>query len=1636
MNPSPIRTPTLKLLTVNVNGLRGERASRLLCYQQQAAGNPDVTFLQEAKIGSSDDFKAALQRGYGPGAPWRGKWSYSPGDNHSRGTAILVRPGMALAGCAMHRATTDSDGRVVCWDWDVLHMRLRLLSVYAPTTPRDRPAFFTALQQYLATDRQVIMGGDLNCILRPEDESQPSAHRRCGHSTLLAAMATADLVDPWPAAGADKGFTYPASANRPLHARLDRWLIHRELASFVTAVRVAPGAPGDHHGVLLEIALPGLPPLGRRGWAFPTYMLYHPTLLPRLRAAVDAEVQAVQQQDPDADARDVWECVKARIRVVADRVHRLHAQEQSAELKSAQHVAEAALAAQYQAAPGAPSGLETAQACQHLRACVGKAAQRRSTALDAAFIQHGDRGTGWFHQLGREARPREPITHLRVPDQPDPVPLNCADAVATITAAAHAMYSSDSPTGLFRVGETDPAAQDRLLQHLARRLPTALRDTVDAADVHGELQLEDLTAALAACANGKAPGSDGLPYEVYRVFWDLLGPLLLAAANAAFTHGSVENGAAAAASLPRSWREGIIALIYKGRNLPRPELPSYRPITLLQCDYKIVCKAISNRLQPALDFIINALQTAFISGRDIRDNILYHLALAEWVEHSQQPAALLMLDIEKAYDRVHRPWLYRVVEAAGFGAHMQRWIRLLTSDGSSRVIINGHLSAPFPVRNGLEQGSTLSPVLWVLQLEPLTAYLQHLTTSGQLRTPLLPNGLPAPPASHHADDTVLTVRDVDVDGPVAKAAVQLFCRASNAKENASKGKGLTMGTHPPVVGTNAATGAKFPSPGDEPPRHLGIPLTTNMTTAANLCYTSRIQRLQHIGRGWQRHGLSFVGRVHVAKQVLGNALAYHLSFVPPTPPQLAALRKCIDGFTAWSLLPEDASLVCHNRALLKPTPVVACQDRAMGGVCHLDLDSFLAALHAKPLAQIAQPGQQPWKQLLRALLKEWAPPGTKGWGWVYGNAVPRADMPGFLSGLVASYRSTSPSRLPYPEGTDPRALLHEPLFHNNALRDPASAQPFLPPDPASLPLGTLAPLTLADLQEAPPAVKQHPTLQAVVDAFPVDWTRLAPQGALAEGLPGAPAWRISPDGQWAQDPEGIPWVVLVSGRLVAPDPDNLGPPVDEAWLPACVLPARKARRHWTLAERQAYDSAPPAERPAFWPLENQMLGPWADIQCYPLTHGHGSLPLIHYTVCEVRSRLTAARLVSEMQLPPDQPLAPAAWRPDPDRPSRLQQCEDAWKAQWEARQPPTNSQWFRMNPVAQPSWLQPRRSPPSQLSQLSAGGDAIGAGPSTSAASARGAVSPRQTRRQLQSARSPHSSSQEQAAALALGAGPAPPGPLNPVAPPPNHGKQQRQLWKRLWDCPASNRAKTLVWRLQHASLPCGLYLAAKGFQLPPSCPAPTCQEPAPSQQQPPGATLTHLFVECPLYAAARTWLADLWTAVTGAAAPPLDSPELLLGDRPAAWAGYPSGSGLQSLWTALRATWLWAVWCHHRGGEPSPDPSAAVVAAVVMELRRLMWAHFRMAALPDDTLEGLPRSHITAQLKPAQLSSFEASWAHEGVLCEVVRGDDHVPHLRVHLSLTRPVVAPGAAALPASQQGISQLGSVTGSLHSQHQPG
>jgi hypothetical protein len=221
-----------------------------------------------------------------------------------------------------------------------------------------------------------------------------------------------------------------------------------------------------------------------------------------------------------------------------------------------------------------------------------------------------------------------------------------------------------------------------------------------------------------------------------------------------------------------------------------------------------------------------------------------------------------------------------------------------------------------------------------------------------------------------------------------------------------------------------------------------------------------------------------------------------------------------------------------------------------------------------------------------------------------------------------------------------------------------------------------------------------------------------------------------------------------------------------------------------------------------------------------------------------------------------------------------------------------------------------------------------------------------------------------------------------------------------------------LLWRVQHASLACGVYRAAKGLeppvvrgQLPRAA---RCQLPCCLEEPQPWANLTHLFCECPAYTAARSWLRELWGVVAPAAAPPpVDSAALMLGDFSAAWPSYPSSS-LADLWTVLRATFLHALWAAYWSREPEQQTSEAVVREVVAELQRLVRLRFVAATLPPAALDALPTAFLTAQLKPAKLAEFCAVWAVGGVLCAVHEVEGEAPRLEVRLSLQHPVAAPG----------------------------
>ena len=124
------------------------------------------------------------------------------------------------------------------------------------------------------------------------------------------------------------------------------------------------------------------------------------------------------------------------------------------------------------------------------------------------------------------------------------------------------------------------------------------------------LTIEELKASLKSFQNNKTPGDDGLTKEFYEAFFDILGEHLLNSYNEAFVNGQ----------LSVSQRRGVITLIPKEDSC-LIDLSNWRPITLLNVDYKILTKTIARRIEPVLPNIIHSDQSGFIKVRYIGQNV-------------------------------------------------------------------------------------------------------------------------------------------------------------------------------------------------------------------------------------------------------------------------------------------------------------------------------------------------------------------------------------------------------------------------------------------------------------------------------------------------------------------------------------------------------------------------------------------------------------------------------------------------------------------------------------------------------------------------------------------------------------------------------------------------------------------------------------------------------------------------------------------------------------------------------------------------------------------------------------------------------------------------------------------------------
>ena len=273
---------------------------------------------------------------------------------------------------------------------------------------------------------------------------------------------------------------------------------------------------------------------------------------------------------------------------------------------------------------------------------------------------------------------------------------------------------------------------------------------------------------------------------------------------------------------------------------------------------------------------------------------------------------------------------------------------------------------------------------------------------------------------------------------------------------------------------------------------------------------------------------------------------------------------------------------------------------------------------------------------------------------------------------------------------------------------------------------------------------------------------------------------------------------------------------------------------------------------------------------------------------------------------------------------------------------------------------------------------------------------------------------------LANADGQAPPPAVPPLVhagPPPDHldlaappqgggGGVARPAWLRLKDRSLPREARALAWRVLHASLYSGVFWAyvTQRSAAQACCKSPACGEGTFETSQ-------HLFLTCPDVAPAADWLVRLWAAVAGpaATAPPC-SVEVLLADDHRVWQP-AGGEDLVKLWTALRLSWLSAVWsllCRRLADpERCSVTPVGIVSATVASVTRLIRRDYArtvgdaraLTASPSDWFRGTSTPELSRE-------EFSRRWGVNGALCSLsaVNAAGQGGHLIIHLAPSHPV--------------------------------
>lgn len=883
----------LKLCTWNVKGIHTPMKRRKVLNYLKKEG-VQIALLQETHLNDTEHLK--LQQG------GFNQVYFSSFTSRSRGVAILTHKNsnFRILDCKK-----DALGCYVIIKGIISGEEITILNIYNPPGLPTQLLSSAFSEVVNLCSKHTIIGGDLNCHLCPTIDKSPSGTLSLSpHAKFVNAFCEdTDYTDVWRAQHpTDREYTF-FSHTKQCFTRIDYFLLPRSLLHSVIYCSIGPIIISDHAAVFLEYKL--LHPLTRgRYWKFNPLVLTDEKFTSYFRDEFKFFYSTNSASTNNSSL--LWETTKAfsrgiiisytstkkrrqaeQIKIIESKLRR--AERECGERPSSQKIKEMS---------ALRSALDTLLTMQ---------ASNQISFAKQKLYESGNKAGRYLAYLTKKKANSQTIGSVM--DDHGKLSFDTLNINSTFKTFYENLYKSEQQPDSLRKME------DFFLSLNLPCLSEERRATLNAPLSKGEI-----LSAIRGLQSGKSPGPDGLSVEFYKEFPDILIEPLL----------EMFNDSLAKNTLPRSLREANISLILKKGKNP-DDCASYRPISLLNVDQKILSKVLALRLEKLLPTLINEDQTGFIKGRNSYNNMRRLLNTIQYFQHYSKSGVVISLDAEKAFDRIEWSYLFHTLNTFGLGTTFINWVKLLYRNPLSAVLTNGLCSPYFNVFRGTRQGCPLSPLLFALAVEPLAEAVRKNSNIGGLKIANKEHKI-----TLYADDILIVMTDPETSIPSLIETINAFSSFSGYKINFTKSEAMPLG----ILNSKQAPMRSFPfkwSP--EGINYLGIHVTPKFEQMYKLNFPPLFDRIQLDLERWNTLPITWMGRIALLKMNVLPRLLYPLQMVP-----VVLSHKVLKQLNSWF----SSFIWSKRKARLKIATL--CRPSCEGGLDFPDIRNYYLSTHLRVIA--------------------------------------------------------------------------------------------------------------------------------------------------------------------------------------------------------------------------------------------------------------------------------------------------------------------------------------------------------------------------------------------------------------------------------------------------------------------------------------------------------------------------------------------------------------------------------------------------------------------------------------------------------------------------------------------------------------